>query len=218
MMATETELKLLIEPAAMEQLSRHPLLSDAQGQNPQLLYNTYYDTPALELAAEKVALRVRQQGGRFIQTLKTRGQSVNGLHQRGEWEWDLASATLDPLLLGEDIWPQALDSADLLHLLPIFTTDFKRRLWWLSFEGAEIEVALDQGDVVCECPQGGRLSDAICEVELELKSGSPAALFTLAQRLGEGINLMPGDISKAQRGYRLFSQCGERLMDGTREA
>lgn len=217
-MATETELKLLLEPAATEQLSRHPLLGAAGEPTEHWLYNTYYDTPELDLAAAKVALRVRRQGERFIQTLKTRGQSIDGLHQRGEWEWDLDDATLDPARLTGDIWPAALPPAAGLTLLPVFTTDFRRRLWWITFAGAEIEVALDQGDVVCECPGGQRLTDPISELELELKSGPAEALFELAQQLGEQIALQPGDISKAQRGYRLFGQCGRHSAQGEGEA
>jgi len=217
-MATETELKLLIEPAAMEQLSQHALLKAAGGQEAQWLYNTYYDTPALELAAAKVALRVRRQGEQFIQTLKTRGQSVDGLHQRGEWEWMLPDETLDPALLVGDIWPSGLPAAQTLSLLPVFTTDFRRQLWWLTFNGAEIEVALDRGEVICDCPDGRRLTDPISELELELKSGPAEALFELARQLGEDTALQPGDISKAQRGYRLFSQCGQTSTDCTGEA
>jgi inorganic triphosphatase YgiF len=212
-MATETELKLLLEPAAMQQLSRHPLLGAAGEPVEQRLYNTYYDTPALDLAAAQVALRVRRQGERFIQTLKTRGQSIDGLHQRGEWEWALDDATPDPARLAGDIWPAALPPATGLTLLPVFTTDFTRRLWWLTFEGAEIEVALDLGEVVCDCADGRHLTDPISELELELKSGPAEALFELARQLGEQIALQPGDISKAQRGYRLFSQCGQHSID-----
>ncbi|MET4161617.1 inorganic triphosphatase YgiF [Marinobacterium sp. MBR-111] len=212
-MATETELKLLIEPAAMERLSRHSLLCHATGQAARLLHNTYYDTAALDLARAKVALRVRRQGERFIQTLKTRGQSIDGLHQRGEWEWDLASEQLDPALLEADIWPAELIAPDQLALIPVFTTDFTRRLWWLTFEGAEIEVALDLGEVVCDCGDGRHLTDPISELELELKSGPADALFALAHRLAEQAELQPGDISKAQRGYRLFSQCSQHSMD-----
>jgi inorganic triphosphatase YgiF len=160
-----------------------------------------------------VALRVRRQGERFIQTLKTRGQSIDGLHQRGEWEWDLASEHLDPSLLGADIWPTELAAPDQMTLVPVFTTDFTRRLWWLTFDGAEIEVALDLGEVVCDCADGRHLTDPISELELELKSGPADALFALAQRLAEQVELQPGDISKAQRGYRLFSQCSQHSMD-----
>jgi len=214
-MATETELKLLVDPAAIEQLEQHPLLQVATGQAVLMLRNTYYDTPALELAAARIALRVRQQGERYIQTLKTRGQSVNGLHQRGEWEWELDSERLDPSLLTAEIWPEALPPAEQLTLVPVFTTDFRRRLWLIRFEGADIEVAQDQGEVVCSGAEGARLSDPISELELELKAGPADALFSLARTLGQQIELRPSDISKAQRGYRLFKQHREAMNDGT---
>lgn len=213
-MATETELKLLVDPAAIKQLEQHPSLARAAWQDVRLLRNTYYDTPALELAAARIALRVRQQGERYIQTLKTRGQSVDGLHQRGEWEWELESERLDTSLLAAEIWPAELPPAEQLVLEPVFTTDFRRRLWRLRFDGAEIEVALDQGEVACSGPEGARLTDPICELELELRSGPAAALFALARTLGEQTELRPSDISKAQRGYQLFRQCRQTLTDG----
>jgi inorganic triphosphatase YgiF len=214
-MATETELKLLLAPAALERLSRHPLLSAADGQPPVPLLSTYYDTPTLELAEARVALRVRRQGERFIQTLKTQGQSSAGLHRRGEWEWELEGERLDPALLAAEVWPAELPPPEQLALMALFTTEFERRLWWLRFQGAEIEVALDHGEVVCNCPDGRRLTDPISELELELKSGPTEPLFALAQRLGQQVELRPGAISKAQRGYRLFSRCREHAMDHT---
>jgi len=215
-MATETELKLLVDPATVGQLEHHPLLHAASGQE-ILLRNTYYDTSALELAAARIALRVRQQGRRYIQTLKTRGQSVHGLHQRGEWEWELENDRLNPELLTAEIWPVELPPADQLTLVPVFTTDFRRRLWLVRFDGAEIEVARDQGEVVCSRGDGDRLVDPICELELELKSGSAEALFALARVLGEQLELRPSDISKAQRGYRLFNGHQRAMADGRGE-
>ena len=44
----------------------------------------------------------------------------------------------------------------------------------------------------------------ICEVELELREGDSVALFELALELAADVALMPCDISKAERGYRLF--------------
>ena len=62
-----------------------------------------------------------------------------------------------------------------------------------------IEAALDQGQVIA-----GSQSEAISELELELRQGEPAALLELAVELAASLPLMPCDISKAERGYRLF--------------
>nr|GFD42166.1 hypothetical protein [Tanacetum cinerariifolium] len=62
-----------------------------------------------------------------------------------------------------------------------------------------IEAALDLGNVIV-----GKQKEEICELELELREGEPSALLELAAELAEKLALMPCDISKAERGYRLF--------------
>ncbi|MBV0933255.1 CYTH domain-containing protein [Marinobacterium weihaiense] len=200
-MAMETELKLALNEADIERLRTHPLLQGAVAEGRQWLRNTYYDSPDLALARARVALRLRYQGERIIQTLKTRGQSVNGLHQRGEWEWDLSRDALAPEYLSASIWPTELPPAETLALQPVFTTDFERECWQLDHAGAAIEVALDQGWIRCGT---SAVQDAILELELELKSGPAEALLSLAQALSSEVTLTPFDDSKAQRGYRLF--------------
>ncbi|MCY1353700.1 hypothetical protein D9M69_400510 [compost metagenome] len=62
-----------------------------------------------------------------------------------------------------------------------------------------IEAALDQGKVIA-----GKQEEDICELELELRQGEPEALLELAAELAADLPLMPCDISKAERGYRLY--------------
>lgn len=144
-MATETELKLQLNAADVDAFRNHSLLKAVTASEPSVLLNTYYDSADLLLAGARVALRLRRQGERIIQTLKTSGHSVNGLHQRGEWEWELVQPVLDMQKLSGEIWPKSLPPAEQLQLLPVFTTDFERETWQVCFQGAEIEVALDQG-------------------------------------------------------------------------
>lgn len=206
-MATETELKLKLDPAELPALRAHPLLLQGRACGRRTLLNTYYDSPDLALARARVALRLRRQGERIIQTLKTQGQSHQGLHQRSEWEWELSEATLDTARLRGEIWPDSLPPAAQLKLVPVFTTDFERECWLLDYAGAEIEVALDQGWIRCDGDAAsGPREAAILELELELKSGPATALLALAAQLGETLALEPFDISKAQRGYQLFQQ------------
>src|SRR5690606_39848990 len=75
-MAQETEIKLRISPDAMNALRTHPLLTERRQGDWQTgtLYNQYYDTASRDLAAARVALRVRRDGDQFIQTLKSSGQ------------------------------------------------------------------------------------------------------------------------------------------------
>ena len=51
------------------------------------VHSVYYDTPERDLLRAGLALRLRSDGARWLQTLKTGGQAAAGLHLREEWEW-----------------------------------------------------------------------------------------------------------------------------------
>ncbi|WP_312913152.1 CYTH domain-containing protein [Stutzerimonas nitrititolerans] len=203
-MQKETEIKLRASRETLAALRDHPLLKkrNKSGWQRHELFNQYYDTPGRELAQAKVALRLRRDGDQFIQTLKSRGQSVAGLSERNEWDWYLDKAKLDPKKLTDDCWPAALAELDKKILKPIFTTDFVREkaeiAWGRGKARVVIEAALDLGQVLI-----GKHAEEICELELELRQGEPEALLELASELAADLPLMPCDISKAERGYRL---------------
>ncbi|MGY2267618.1 CYTH domain-containing protein [Pseudomonas sp. SDO5561_S422] len=204
-MQKETEIKLRVSRETLAALREHPLLKkrNKSGWERRELMNQYFDTPERDLAQAKVALRLRKDGDEVIQTLKTRGQSVAGLSERNEYNWDLAKAKLDVKKLDGECWPEQLAELDKKTLKPIFTTDFVREraeiAWGRGKAKVVIEAALDLGHVVA-----GKQKEEICELELELREGDPAALLELAAELAATLALMPCDISKAERGYRLF--------------
>jgi triphosphatase len=209
-MALETELKLLINERDAVALAKLNCLKGSEFVGTQTLLNVYFDTLDLQLTQHKVALRIRKQGNRWIQTVKTRGKSVNGLHQRGEWEWDLPENALDFSKLNEAQWPEALKPEALAdEIMPIFTTDFERSTWNVQKGDALIELVLDQGEVSYEDKHSTEnvYKDPILELELELKKGSVEALLDLKSQLMQELSsLSPSDVSKAERGYRLFDQ------------
>lgn len=206
-MATEIELKLTIDPAHAALLRRHPLLASlAQGKpRRQRLHSVYFDTPELDLLRAGVALRLRRVGGRWVQTVKGGGSVAGGLHQRDEWEWPVPGGALDLTLIGESSLAAIMTDDLPARLRPLFVTQFWRTAWQLrTAQGAEIELALDQGEV-----QAGEGRMPISEVELELKAGEATSLFEVALALQEQVPLHVEDLSKAQRGYLLAS--GETL-------
>lgn len=204
-MVKETEIKLRVSRDTLAALREHPLLKKRNkgGWEQRELFNQYYDTPARDLAQAKVALRIRRDGDAFIQTLKSRGQSVAGLSERNEFDWSLDRAELDLSKLDDSCWPAALAELDKSLLQPLFSTDFVRQradiAWGRGKAKVVIEAALDLGKVIA-----GEGEEEICELELELRQGEPAALLELAAELAADLPLMPCDISKAERGYRLF--------------
>lgn len=215
-MAKETEIKLRASTETLKALREHPLLQPGAGDEWQRseLLNQYFDTPARDLARARVALRLRRDGEQMIQTLKSRGQSVAGLSERNEWDWYLNEPKLDLALLDDSCWPEALRDIDKNNLQPLFTTDFERTKVLLrrecqldgEMQAVEIEVALDVGRVLA-----GEREETIAELELELRAGPALALLELASELCRDLPLMPCDISKAERGYRLFDPASYEL-------
>ncbi|MBV2133446.1 CYTH domain-containing protein [Pseudomonas sp. MAP12] len=211
-MVKETEIKLRASRATLAALREHPLLKkrNKSGWQQSELFNQYFDTPERDLAQARVALRLRRDGEQYIQTLKSRGQSVAGLSERNEWDWHLDKNKLDLKKLTDECWPAELAELDKKTLKPIFTTNFVREkadiAWGRGKAKVVIEAALDLGKVVA-----GKQEEEICELELELREGDPAALLELAAELAATLALMPCDISKAERGYRLFNPASYSL-------
>ncbi|MGJ7458583.1 CYTH domain-containing protein [Halomonas sp. RA08-2] len=205
-MSQETELKLSLGPEGPMALRRHPRLTSLPMQASHL-GNTYFDTPQGSLETARMALRLRRVDGRLLQTLKTRGEGGGGLSRRGEWEWEVPGPGLDLEGLAE-LPTAALGQEALERLAPRFTTDFQRETRVIDHRGALIEVALDEGEILAA---GRRV--AIRELELELKTGKPDALWSLAESLAGSVALRPADTSKAARGGALLG--GEwRLPEG----
>ena len=210
-MAVETELKLRIAPEQLARLKRHPLLGKHQVTRPatRRLHNIYYDTPKLELHKLEMALRLRRAGRQWLQTLKGGGSVKAGLHQRDEWEVPVSRAALDFSSPQAAEWEAHLPLPLRKKLQPVFVTDFSRTSRMLEWQGAQIELCMDHGEVRTE-----QRSTPLCELELELKSGESAQLFELALALLEIVPLELEPVSKAEQGYRLLTGHADRPVKG----
>lgn len=191
----ETELKLLLPGAQASsieaRLNKLGVLARRR-RSTQWLWNVYHDTPDQTLRQQRHALRMRcisdrpwkstasatTLRGEWVQTFKSAGSSQGGLSRRGEWESQQSSGQLNPLALRATPWAELDPDGRLFgELVPCFETRCRRTVWTLyRFHGATIEVALDLGEVIA-----GDRAEPILELELELKSGAPEALFILAR-------------------------------------
>ena len=201
-MAFETELKLAIAPRDVPKLLAHPLLTAVAPQRHKL-FNTYFDTPALDLQSRRMAVRERRIGRQTLLTVKTAGTVIGGLARRGEWEAPTTPGNFDFMALVDDAALAGALQALAGTLVPVFTTDFTRSTWLVHHRRALIEVALDRGRITSTPPDGPR-RQPLLELELELKQGPVDALFSLARALGRDVRLHPVTASKAERGYALF--------------
>ncbi|GAD80648.1 CYTH and CHAD domain-containing protein [Vibrio ezurae] len=199
-METEIELKFFVSPQFSEVLKEKIPQNKILQHNSRELGNIYFDTPDNWLRTHDIGMRIRRFDDVYVQTVKTSGRVVAGLHQRPEYNAEHTSNDPDLALHPETIWPDGRTVEELAsQLQPLFATNFTRELWLVGMpDGSQVEVAFDQGEVVAS-----EKSSTICEVELELKSGQTDALFTLARQLCEDGGMRLGNLSKAARGYRL---------------
>jgi triphosphatase len=200
-MYTEIELKLRLPWEVVNQLQRSQLIKSLS-ISPAItkkLYSVYYDTDDHDLRRKDVALRLRRDGRRWVQTIKGRGGATAGLHQRYEWEVPVPHARPDLTKISDPAIVNLFDSASLREKLrPLFTTEFNRSKRILRLTDGEVEFCLDRGTITA-----GNASVVFSEIELELKSGNPASLFQLALDLLAVVPLRLENSSKAERGYAL---------------
>jgi triphosphatase len=195
----EVELKLGARAADLPDLKRAlAAIAPAPTSATHRLISTYYDTPDLALWHQGLTLRVREQEGRFVQTVKRGDLTGIDLLTRGEWEDQLAENRPDPNAphSGKQL-PEGVDDA----LRPLFATDVTRTT--VEIEPApstRIEAAIDEGEIRAD---GGDRTAPISEIELELKSGDVAALYDVAMRLFEAAPVHIETRSKSERGYEL---------------
>lgn len=200
-MSQEIELKLALNPAALPALRCHPLIANAPlAEATETLVNTYFDTPGLELRRGKIALRLRKAGARSVQTVKCAAPSIGGLASRPEWEHPYDGKRFNFSPIDDDSVRTQLEALR-NRLGPVFTTTFERETRLLHPRpGVEVLAMIDFGQI----ESVGRHAP-ISELELELVSGEASDLYALALEFAQSLPLIPEDISKAQRGYALFS-------------
>lgn len=207
-MPREIELKLAVPDAALAAVAAW-LDAHGEARGETTLLNVYLDTPGRDLARQRAALRLRQKGSQWLQTLKTAGSSQGGLASRNEWECEVAGEAIELSRFPDDARAVLAPLAG--QLAPVFRTDFVRRTWIITQDGARIEAALDTGTITAP---GQAQVETIQELELEWLPGedddggddshrAEAALRAFAARLAHVAPLTPSDLSKAARGYRL---------------
>jgi inorganic triphosphatase YgiF len=162
------------------------------------LTSTYYDTPDSALERRGLTLRVREQGGHFLQTVKEGDLASGDLLSRGEWEDAVAESRPDPDAAQSG---QRLPKGVAGNLRPIFVTEVTRTIFAIEpLPGTAIEAAVDEGEIRA---LDAHKAEPISEIELELKGGDASALYDLAAQLLEVAPLRIETRSKSERGYHL---------------
>lgn len=203
-MSLEQEVKLAVDGRDKRDLSALDWLQALTTEQQQLQLRTeYFDTSQLKLKQQGIALRLRQVGDEWLQTVKTSGSVNQGLHQREEWEHPLLTGEFDlPLLRQTPLAPIIDDSGSWKQLQRLFYTEFQRDAYLLEAQqDTVIELAYDFGEAVSADKKA-----YIHEIELELRHGSLEVMLQLAEKLKSALNLSYNNRSKAEIGYQLYQQ------------
>ena len=201
--ALEVELTLGGDPAALDRGWRAAVPAGGR-ERAQRLRSTYFDTGDFRLRRRGFTLRIREDGERLVQTLKSDAPSGAGaLLKRNEWS-RLVERPVPSLPVASDAAVRdAVGPLRTAELAPAFSTDVMRRTAMVEVAApnhgtALVELALDSGVIRA---RGRR--DAVSELELELIEGPASALYELAMTLQASASLRIQTASKAKRGYVL---------------
>ena len=209
-MAQEIELKILLGEGGAARLAPRASSLAATGEkaSTQTLKAIYYDTADRALARRKIALRVRREGRRWVQTVKLGSGPVGGLSRLEESEAPAPGGRLDLARIPDEAIRRAVaEAVGDAPLSPVFETDFRRVSRILRGpHGGAVELALDAGAI-----RANGAEAALEEAELELKSGDVRDLFAVAKALFPEGPLRVSRRNKAARGYALAA--GEAAVE-----
>lgn len=195
---SEQELKLHVprtSRASVEKAMRRGTVKQVQ------LRARYYDTPNRDLVKAGIALRVRQEGRDWVQTIKMPGAHAL---DRAEFNHPLTGSDLDLSLYADlPIYKKLVKLQDQLGVR--YETNVRRIYRNVRSAAGLVEVSYDLGKITA-----GDISLPVSEIEFERVSGQLQAVFLLGLKWQSTHGLLLDLRSKAERGDRLAA-LAERL-------
>jgi inorganic triphosphatase YgiF len=199
----EIELKFIIDETMPRQLwARAKGLANGTPKA-RTLRSIYLDTPEHALKKAGIAMRLRRDGRRWIQTIKTGAQLHGGLSQVGEIENPAPGGRpCIEAIPDEGVREEIVQQIKGAVLQPVCETIVKRTAGELVLaDGTRVELAVDVGEILA----AGR-SARLREAEIELIDGNVGGLFEVARLLFPDGGLRFSELSKGARGYLLAEQ------------
>lgn len=155
---------------------------------------TYFDAPDGGLSCRKITLRLRQENGVTVCTVKT--PIADG--SRGEWECECGDIRRGIEKLCKLGAPEELMVLTAGGVTEVCGAAFTREAYEVQTGDSRLEIALDEGVLT-----GGGRQMPLCEVEVELKDGTVEAANRFAADLALAFGLQPELRSKFQRALAL---------------
>ncbi len=189
-MAIEYELKFRADREKLQAIGA----AFPENQQHYDMLTTYYDTPSGALSARKYTLRHRRENENHVCTLKTPAVG------NGRKETEVACCRIEDARFAD----APADFAELVQegLIAVCGAKFHRIAIPVTYGACMLEIALDEGILT-----GGGREIPLCEVEVELKSGSPEDADMFARILANQYRLTPETKSKFRRSLDLRGGC-----------
>lgn len=163
---------------------------------------TYFDTKDMDLCKNDMAYRVRKEGDRLIASLKWGGDSDGPLHKREEINIPVMDIKPNPVIFEScDIGEDLVSIIDGKELHSILDMHIERRRFRVDTESTILEISIDKGQIITE-----NAAESVCEVEIELFSGSEDVMMKIGQAMAEKYGLTSEKRSKFYRGLVLLGQ------------
>src|SRR5215510_12600917 len=199
---SEIELKFAIDEPTMGRLwERARKLRLTKGsRTTRRVRSIYLDTPEHALKSAGMALRLRRDGRRWMQSVETSTALHGGLSQADEVEIPAPGGrprlmAIPETAIREEIVRHVNGSA----LQTVCETVIKRTAREVSLgDGTRAELAVDEGEI-----HANGHSAQLREAGIELIEGRPSGLFDIAQALFPDGGLRFSRLSKVARGYML---------------
>lgn len=188
---SEQELKLNVPRecrASVERAMRRGAVRQVQ------LRAKYFDTPDRALMKAGIALRLRQEGRRWVQTIKMAGAHAL---EREEFNHPLTGPTLDLSVYAElPVYKKLAKVQDVLEVR--YETNIRRMYRNIRTPAGVVEVSYDLGKIIA-----GDISLPVSEIEFEKVTGQLQAVFLLGLKWQAAHGLLLDMRSKSERGDRL---------------
>lgn len=175
-------LRLSLDPADITVFLQHPLLSTVPKR--RRVHQTIFDTPERTLARQGLSVEETRVLRKTTLTVRQQGE---GGH---EWSAPTTAGTFDFATLIDSPKTAEYLTQYAAMLVPLFTLDLGQRLWTVQTRSAQVEVILEDGTLATANDTTQR-SSHICELQLRLIAGQPAALYGVARLLSRQVRLHP---------------------------
>jgi inorganic triphosphatase YgiF len=191
-------LTLLAPPGSVERLRLAPIIARHVSNNGVVrrVEVTYFDTPERTLFDKGLSLRVQRSGARQIQQLRREARRSGSGEQR--WETPVEGAAPDLSRLPAPDLSDVLADLDGVTLAPVFTRRIRCRVQRVQLPEATVSVAFNEGVV-----EAGERAEPVAEVQLQLQSGDPGAVYELGAQLLDVDSLRLATVSECDRGFAL---------------